>query len=130
LKRPLRHSVPVACNAVCTALLSACQSGHSVSYRGDVYPILEKNCLECHSPPSGEGYRAVGFAMTSYESLMRGTVYGPVIKPGDSQCSVLMMLVEGRADETLRMPHDADEPLAQEDIAALRSWIAQGAKNN
>jgi hypothetical protein len=111
-------------------LLSACQGGHTVSYQKDVHPILETHCLECHSSPSGEGYRAVGLEMNSYENLMRGTVYGPVIKPGDSQCSILLMLVEGRADDTLRMPHDSDRPLAPEDVAVLRDWVSQGARNN
>lgn len=126
----MKYGRPAAWQMACVMLLGACQWGQGVSYRKDVYPILEKNCLECHSSPSGEGYRAVGLEMTSYESLMRGTVYGPVIKPGDSQCSILLMLVEGRADKTLRMPHDADEPLAPEEIAALRNWVSQGAKNN
>ena len=39
------------------------------------------------------------------------------------------MLIEGRADESLRMPHDEDEPLSEQDIATLRLWVKQGAKN-
>ncbi len=62
--------------------------------------------------------------MESYESLMEGTIYGPVIVPGDSSHSVLNMLVEGRLNQSLRTPH----PLTDEEIAILRLWVNQGAK--
>jgi hypothetical protein len=64
--------------------------------------------------------------MGSYESIMEGTVYGPVIVPGDSRHSILNMLVEGRADISMRTPH----PLTVEDIETLRLWVDQGAINN
>jgi hypothetical protein len=110
--------------------LSACNTTKVVSYQRDVYPVLKANCLECHKPPSGEGYRAVGLSLESYESIMRGTIYGTVVKPGDSQCSILTMLVEGRADSSIIMPHQSDEPLPPEEIEILRNWANQGAKNN
>jgi len=108
----------------------ACAIGHPVSYQRDVYPILEENCFTCHTPPDGEGYLKVGLNMESWQTLMRGSDYGRVIVPGDSRHSILNMLVEGRADPSLRMPHDAKEPLSDTDIETLRRWVDQGAKNN
>ncbi len=64
--------------------------------------------------------------MESYESLMRGTIYGRVIVPGDSRHSVLNMVVEGRLSASMRAPH----PLTGEERAILRLWVDQGAKNN
>jgi len=91
---------------------------------------MEANCIKCHVPANGIGYQKTGLDLTSYESLMKGSVYGPVIRPGNSRNSILTMLVEGRADMSLRMPHDTDQALQQRDIEILRLWIDQGAKNN
>jgi len=68
--------------------------------------------------------------MESYRSLMQGTLYGPVIVPGNSRKSILNMLVEGRADASLRMPHQRDTPLTAEEIGILRLWVDQGARDN
>jgi Planctomycete cytochrome C len=92
--------------------------------------IFEANCLDCHLPPSGEGYITSGLDLETYETLMKGTLYGPVILPGDSRHSILNMLVEGRADASLRMPHIKDHPLADKEIEILRCWVDQGAINN
>ena len=116
--------------ALAAATGVACAVHRRVSFVRDVYPILEENCLHCHTPPDGEGYKRVGLNMESWETLRQGTVYGPVIVPGDSRRSILNMLVEGRADRSLRMPHDQDEPLPHDDIETLRLWVEQGAKKN
>jgi hypothetical protein len=34
---------------------------------------------------------------------MHGTVYGPVVRPGNPLRSVLLVLIEGRADPSMRM---------------------------
>lgn len=112
---------------ISSLLLSACGK-KEVSYQVDVQPILKKYCMECHVE-TGEGYLKSGLLMVSYDSLMKGTKFGPVVKPGDTLTSALNMLVEGRADPSLRMPH-AKEPLPAEAIEALKNWVAQGARNN
>lgn len=68
--------------------------------------------------------------MTSYETLMYGTFYGPVVVPGDSRRSILNKLVEGRAGNYMRTPHDRNDALTEEEIKALRLWVNQDAKNN
>jgi hypothetical protein len=60
---------------------------------------------------------------------MEGTKFGEVVIPGDPLSSVLTMLVEGRADPSIRMPH-GDQPLPEAEKKILRDWVAQGAKNN
>jgi hypothetical protein len=110
--------------------LAGCQARPAVSYRGDVYPVLERNCLACHTAPDGPGYRMTGLSLETYETLMAGTRYGPVVVPGDSVRSILIMLVEGRADRSMRMPHDSDAPLADAEIGILRRWVRQGALDN
>ncbi|MFZ0255793.1 MAG: c-type cytochrome domain-containing protein [Gammaproteobacteria bacterium] len=114
----------------CLVLVWGCQRAEEpeVSYSKDVRPILEKNCMECHVEGAA-GYEASGFSMATYEDLMKGTKFGAVIKPGDSLTSALTMLVEGRADPSIQMPH-GKEPLTEEEIATLKTWVEQGAKNN
>lgn len=99
------------------------------SYSADVKPFVEKYCIRCHGE-GGEGSEASGLRMDDYESLMEGTKHGPVVKAGDSFTSALAMLVEGRADPSLRMPHDDGEAPEQAEIDIVKIWIDQGAKNN
>lgn len=111
-------------------MLAGCATRHLVSYQQDVYPTLASNCLSCHTPPQGAGYQKGGLDLTTYESAMQGTIYGPVIKPGNSRHSVLNMLVEGRAEACMRMPHDKGYSLTEPEIETLRQWVDQGARNN
>ena len=112
------------------ALLNGCPDRQTTSYHQDVYPILETNCLECHRPPDGEGYVKTHLSMETYQSLMKGTLYGTVIVPGDSRKSIFNMLVEGRADASMRMPHLQNKLLSSQEIEILRLWVDQGARDN
>jgi hypothetical protein len=116
--------------ALLAVLLAACASQPHMSFQRDVYPILEHNCLACHLPPQGKGYLMARLNMQSYETLMQGTFHGPVIQPGDSRRSIFNMLVEGRVDASMRMPHGRDEPLTGREIEVLRLWVEQGARDN
>lgn len=114
-----------------TALLAAsgCERTQVVSYQKDVAPILDKHCKSCHTPGQA-GYVVSGFELTSYDTLMKGTQFGPVVLPGDPLTSVLVMLIEGRADPSLKMPHGNASTPTQEEILTIRRWVEQGAKNN
>jgi hypothetical protein len=67
--------------------------------------------------------------MSSYDALMKGTKFGPVVKPGDPLSSALNMLVEGRASPAIRMPHGKAK-MPDKEVKILNAWVAQGAKNN
>jgi len=110
-------------------LLNSCAT-QQVSYQNDVVPILESRCASCHTPPDGAGFRATGLSLESYDALMQGTAYGPVIYAGDSRRSILNMLVEGRAGKMQRMPHNDEETLSEAQIEILKNWVNQGALDN
>jgi hypothetical protein len=78
----------------------------------------------------GSGYEASGFSMASYDELLKGTKFGPMIIPGDSEGSNLIVLMEGRADPSIAMPHGDAERVSGADIDKIRRWIDQGAKKN
>lgn len=109
--------------------LAGCSGEGTVSYVRDVEPILQANCLSCHKE-GGAGFEASGFSMASYDELMKGTQYGPMIVAGDSEGSNLLVLMEGRADPSISMPHGSMEPVSKVDVDTIRRWIDQGAKKN
>jgi hypothetical protein len=113
---------------VCATLVLAACGQKEISFKADVQPILKQYCLECHAA-GGQGQEKSGLLMSTYESLMKGTRFGAVVKPGDSLTSAMIMLVEGRADSSIKMPHDK-APLPKEKIDLLKKWVEQGAKNN
>ncbi len=109
--------------------LGACSSEPDVSYSAEVQPLLKKRCAVCHA--YGEvGYEASGLGMTTYPEIMRGTKFGPVVIPGDALSSALTMLIEGRADPSIRMPHGDLPPLTEAEQLLVRRWVEQGARNN
>ena len=109
--------------------LTACMGEGAVSYSRDVQPILQANCLSCHQE-GGAGYEASGFNMTTYDGLLKGTNAGAMVIPGDSEGSNLIVLMEGRADPSIKMPHGGKDTVAAKDIETIRRWIDQGAKKN
>lgn len=109
--------------------MAACSGEPAVSYSQDVKPIIDKNCIECHQP-SGKGEVASGFNMTTYDGLMKGTRFGPMIIAGDAEGSNMLVLMEGRADPSISMPHGRQKSVSKQDIQTIRLWIAQGAMNN
>ena len=124
----MKFTIQQSCVAsICALLLAACGE-KEVSFKADIQPILAQSCLECHST-GGAGYEKSGLLMTSYEDLKKGRRFGPIDKPGDVLTSALIMLIEGRADPSIRMPHHKD-PLSKEQIGLLRSWVEQGAEDN
>jgi len=104
------------------------QAAQEVSFKLDVLPILENHCVKCHQP-GGPGYEASGLDLRTYASLMKGTKHGKIVVPGDPLTSNMMVLIEGRADPSIRMPHH-ERPLLIQQIEILRDWVAQGAKDN
>lgn len=100
-----------------------------VSYKTDIRPIIDDYCLNCHKP-GGKGYIKSGLDMRTYKSLMKGTKFGTVIKPGDSYTSILVQVVEGRVHPSIKMPYGMNGGLAKDKIELLRKWVQQGARNN
>ena len=107
------------------SLITACSNEPSVSFTSNVKPIVDKHCAECHMT-GGEGANASGFIVESYETLMKGTKYGPVIVAGDPLSSSLYRLISGKVDKSIEMPH-SKEPLSSGEIAMVENWINQGA---
>ena len=97
----------------------------TVSFKANVLPIFEANCVSCHRAPDGQGYKISGLALTNYQGVMKGTKYGSRVVPGDPDNSNLMWLLDWRASPELRMPHGKEQlPASERDT--IRTWIRCG----
>jgi mono/diheme cytochrome c family protein len=99
-----------------------------VTYVNDVGPIMQKHCAECHTAGQ-QGAEATGFLVDSYESLMKGSRFGPVIDPGSAKTSSLYNMVSGKGNLAVTMPHGKD-PISTGDVNTIRVWIENGANEN
>jgi WD40 repeat protein len=93
-----------------------------VSFTNEIAPLLVQKCLSCHGPEKNKG----DFRLHTFEGLMKpGSSREPSIVPGQPAASKVYQLVTTE-DEDDRMPQK-DEPLASDQIARLKRWIAEGA---
>jgi mono/diheme cytochrome c family protein len=117
----------VAGGAILMPTGKAC-AAQPTSFAEDVLPIFRGRCVSCHQP-GGAGLEKSGLDLTTYEGVMKGTKFGPMVIPGDPQSSNLMWLLDWRGSPETRMPH-GKKKLSTCDRDAIRAWIREGAKNN
>ncbi|RIK86515.1 MAG: hypothetical protein DCC67_02715 [Planctomycetota bacterium] len=84
-----------------------------------VRPLLLAACGPCH----GEEEQWSELRVDSRDALLRGGERGPAVVPGEPEQSLLLQAV--RRTDDLEMP--PDDPLNDQQIAALEQWIARGA---
>jgi len=110
------------------AMTGAAVAEEPISFKDDVIPVMQVRCMECHQP-GADGYAQSGLDLTSYAGVIKGTQFGPVVVPGDAMMSNFMVVVDGRASEAIRMPHERKK-LTKCEIDILRRWINAGARDN
>jgi WD40 repeat protein/mono/diheme cytochrome c family protein len=104
---------------------SAAEPGAAVSYYQQVLPIFQAHCQGCHQPAKANGK----YVMTSFETLLKGGESGEkAIVPGEPDESYLIEQITPEDGESL-MPPDKP-PLADDQIALIRRWIEQGARDD
>ncbi len=92
-----------------------------VDYLREVKAVLQERCFACHGALKQEG----GLRVDTAAAMRQGGDSGPAINPGDAEASLLVERISA-TDESYRMPPEG-RPLAAEQIAAIRTWIDQGA---
>ncbi|MGB9742942.1 MAG: c-type cytochrome domain-containing protein [candidate division WOR-3 bacterium] len=90
-----------------------------VSFSRDVLPVLRALAGDCHTADNLAG----NYALDSYEAIMAGGSDSvPNVIPGKPDSSLLYIyLLKG---------HPFGKKPAPEQLAVIRNWILQGAKNN
>ena len=119
-------SLSLAAATVLAPIQQACAQHAQMSFAEDIAPIFKGWCVSCHQP-GGEGYNASGLDLTSYDGLMKGTKFGPMVIPGKPDTSNLIVLIEGRAKISMPFGH---KPLPDCLRNNIWTWIFEGAKNN
>jgi mono/diheme cytochrome c family protein len=104
----------------------ACAAEPRQSYSEDIAPIFRGWCVSCHQQ-GGQGFNASGLDLTSYEGLMKGTKYGPMVLAGKPDESNLIRLINGEAKIQMPFKH---KPLPACVRQNIWSWIFEGAKND
>lgn len=89
---------------------------YTLGYEEDIYPIFNKNCSSCH----GAVAQIAELQVTDYDALLKGSVNGAVVEPGDAENSRLWEQVS-----TGKMPLIGQ--LSDEEKSIIEAWINNGA---
>ena len=82
--------------------------------------VLERRCVSCHSGAEKKG----GLSLASAQEILAGGESGTILIPGKPTESLILDYITGDKPE---MPKTGP-PLTADDVAAIRDWIAAGAK--
>jgi hypothetical protein len=91
-----------------------------------VKPILDRRCLSCHNDDRRRGE----LSMASYESLMLGGEFLPVVVAGDSGSSALIQRITLYPGHEDFMPAEGKPALTGRQTEILRWWVDAGAPAN
>jgi hypothetical protein len=97
--------------------------GKNPTFVDDVTPIVKLHCAKCHGADMQKG----GLSLATYIEMQKGGGSGAVVVPGNPEKSRLFLLTDHRAEP--KMP-SASQKIPAEQIALLKLWIEQGAKEN
>lgn len=115
--------VVMAC-LVGSTQLAAAADDHKVDYQTQVKPLLKARCYACHGALKQEG----GLRLDAASLMLKGGESGKAIVPGERFDSSLLLERVSAADASVRMPPEHEgEPLKEEEVSLLRTWIAAGA---
>ena len=109
----------IHCLAASVAL-SVASIAEETPFEKAVAPILARRCVICHNQQNSEA----GLSLASAERALGKSDSGRVIVPGAPDESILLDYISGKTPE---MPKE-DDPLSTDEVAAIRRWIAAGAK--
>jgi len=102
-------------------LLPASPAAAQTTFERDVLPIFTANCLSCHGGTSI--YTQAGLDLRTVNSVLRGSLNGPVVVKGSPDKSLLYQKVSTRA-----MPPAAFKlTLTDIQIETIHRWIEAGA---
>lgn len=96
-----------------------------VSFDKEILPILQRNCLACHSANAASGK----LVLESPATMLKGGESGPAIVAGKGAESLLLK-VAARLEDPVMPPANnkvAAKPLTSEELGLVKLWIDQGA---
>lgn len=104
------------------ALLLCFSCALAQDYSRDIEPLFQKRCSACH----GAGQQLAGLRLDNADAVRKGSANGPVLVAGKPEESKLILRIAS-TKKGFAMP-PAGQPLTEDEIALIRSWIQNGAK--
>lgn len=106
--------------AIATNTPAPAEGGTALSFSGDVLPIFQRRCVNCHGGEKTEE----GLILKSYAEVIAGSWNGPVVEPGNSGESLLVEMISSG-----KMPKKGPRLLPAQ-VRAIIDWIDAGAPDN
>lgn len=111
------------------------KSPGGISFKDDVFPVISKHCLPCHSE---DNFNPSELSLDSYDLLMQGGKNGALTVPGKANESLLIKKLGEAPPFGERMPLNKKQVisegkakyLSEAELKIIAEWINQGAKNN
>lgn len=121
----------VQCHAFALAApipVASVQRADAVSFEKEILPILQKNCLACHSASEKQG----DLILESPQAILKGGDNGPAAIPGRGAESLILRLASQQSDPVMPPAGNdvAARNLSSEELGLLQLWINQGAKGS
>ncbi len=98
------------------------QTATKISYHKQIWPLLQAKCQGCHQPASAGGK----LVLTTYAGFMKGGEHGVSLIASQPDKSDVLDYLTGK--KTLMPKNGPALPAA--DIALMRRWISEGAKDD
>lgn len=134
MSRAVRHSEAIRrrvagiCGAALLGLFPLKAGSAEIDFYRDVYPVLKANCISCHNKTTHKA----GLNMETPELLRKGGDSGTGVVPGKSADSLVFKAAAQKGEIT--MPPKGNKTgavkLNSKQLALLKSWIDQGAKQS
>lgn len=96
-----------------------------VDFEREILPILQKNCLACHSASEANGE----LVLETPQSILKGGDSGPAVVAKKSDASLLIKVASHRMEPHMPPPKNdvAAKDLTPQQLGLLKLWIDQGA---
>ena len=107
----------------CIFITAVPVSAVAPDFKTQIQPILESNCVRCHTKSKVKG----GLRMDAYEKIMEGGETADAIVPGDPTKSEILIRIHLRPIDEGVMP-DEGKALEPEEVTLLDAWVKAGAK--
>lgn len=111
------------------------KSAAQLSFKADVFPIIQARCLPCHAE---DNFNPSELSMDDYEKMSEGGKHGKVWVAGNSRESLIIKKLSEKPPFGDRMPLNSKKKieegkakwLTEDEIKTIAQWIDDGAKNN
>jgi hypothetical protein len=121
----MNHRIALLCT-----LASSTTAFSAVSFEKELWPVLQKKCVDCHAAPTVEDGRKKepkgGLRLDAAFAIMAGGKDGIILRAKDS--------AKSRMHEVVTLPKDDDdfmppkgEAMTEAEVKLLKQWIDEGA---